>query len=577
MLVCGQASAAERAGGCHTSASWLFETSDHAFPDTPTGATNSCEYTDANGKPSRFYYRLTFTHDPVQDGAPGQMHPYVKLNDDVLRGSVNSIVVAPYFYIDSKPKPDYCFVAYRNTVIAHEGQHKADALRWPAIGNAKTKPLFGKFDDSTGTVSAALGSGYSEAEALMQKIRVTENNIRTVLEARAVHAELSAHYKFINRWRKQERKRFELAPFLFEPELTFQGLDPYTYNEIKNVDEHTLAKMVVDSILYSEHSFHKSHSDNTRTNIGIEYTFDDAGYKFTYIQAHEAFFGTSDSSARFLTQEKGDALNTKSDKSYKQLNELQKLYCEQMAELIAMYAKWKHYENRSNPKNAYSIRLDDISWIDDSKPETMDTLDYAREIASLMMQVDWYADGEPKNPQEARCKALLLAKKVPGLSLDKSASAEEKQAYLYKLYAADAQILRNIAQMVRSRDPKEERINMIVQVICSARGLPGVFLPAKVDAIIKQEKAERAARSDNRESSSPETVAEYYDSIADLLQLFEENRTTEEYAILVHSTLFFVAGRASKQNVQTVKKSLNEARNKARNKRQRSSGSRIRL
>lgn len=577
MLLCGHASAAERAGGCYTSASWLFETSDRAFPDTPTGATSSCEYTDAEGRTSRFYYRLTFTHDPVENGAEGQTYPYVRLEDDVIRGSIASITVNPYFITSSKPEPNYCFEAYRRTVLAHEEQHKADALRWPAIGNGKTKSLLDKFDDYSGEVSAALGSGYSQAEALMQEIRVTENNIRTVMEARGVHAELSIHYRFMNWWRNQDLKGFVKAPFLFEPEPGLQGYEPYYYSDLKDVDNFTLAKIVVESILYSEHSFHKSHKEKSHTDIAIQYTFADAGEQFTYKQAHEAFFGKIDSAAATIVRENRNALNSGSEQSYKRMEELQKRYCEQMAELIAMYVKWKHYENRFTPEKAYSIRQEDIVWVDESEPQKIDTLDYAREMGDLMMQVDWFAEGEPATPQEYRCRNLIMAKKIPGMILDESATEEEKLAYLRKLYAADAKIMHNIARLVASRDPQEKHINTVVQVICSARGLPGVFLPAKVDSLIRQDKARRAARADNRSTGTPETVAEYYESIAALLQLYGDERTQEEYDVLAQGLLFFIAGRASKQNVEVISQSLEKARDKARKKQQRRRGYRRRI
>lgn len=572
MLLCGHASAEERAGGCYTSASWLFETSDRAFPDTPTGATNSCEYTDAEGRTSRFYYRLTFKHDPVENGKPESYYPFVKLKDEVIRDNIASITINPYFIASRNPEANYCLEAYHRTVAAHEEQHEKDARRWPAVGNGKTKSLLDKFDDYSGAVSAALGSDYSQAEAIMQEIRVTENNIRTVLEARGVHAELSIHYHFLNQWRTQKLESFVKAPFLFEPKPGLQGYEPYYYSDLKDVDNLTLAKFVVESILYSEHSFHKLHEEESHTDISIRYTFANAGEQFTYKQAHEAFFGKIDRTAAALVLEKSGALNSGSEQSYKRLEELQKRYCEQMAELIAMYVKWKHYENRFNPEKAYNIRQEDISWIGENEPQKIDTLDYAREMADLMMQVNWYAEGEPATPQEYRCRNLIMAKKIPGMILDKSATEEGKLAYLRKLYAADAKIMHNIARLVATCDPQEKHINTVVQVICSASGLPGVFLPAKVDALIKQDKARRAACSDSRSTGTPETVAEYYKSIADLLQLYEDERTQEEYTVLAQGLLFFIAGRASKQNVEVIRQSLDKARNKTQQKQQRRRG-----
>ncbi len=616
LILCGQTTAEETAGACVSSASWEFETSNQKFTDTDTIAVGEVDYTDANGNSSRFYYRLTFKHDPRQGSKQGESYPYFELEEKTLNDYLSSIdlTIDPekhwYWFLGGHYKPnELAFNAYRNSVYAHENQHFKDITRWPVIGNGKINALFDKFSVASGARDA-LDSGYTQVETIMQQIRRSDNDIRSVLEARAVHAELRAHYNFINEWiSKAQPQDSNFVPFLYKPKtaeirinfrpfkyithtlaikalpkynpLIFQlGIAPHTYADIKDISQKKLAEMVVNSRLYSDHSSYKKLSQKSTPYINIKYSYDNAGHKYTYEEAHRAFFGGAAKTAEYIVRESKGSLNSESDssKSFKRLKELQKKYNKQIAALIAIYAKWKYYDNRPKPADTYSIKQEDISWIDDSVPEVIDSLAYTQTMAVLMQRIDWFKESDDYTPEELRCLNLIKAKKVAFLTLGKSPSMKEKDQYIRELYVADATILRNIARMVEARNPKDEDLNLVLKAIRSAQGMVGVMPPPQVELLIqrnKKEEADRKRRGLSKEDrGAPKTIAEYYDSLADLMLLFKETRSQNEEAVIAQSLLFFVAGRASKRNVDIVVKQLQEIRAKEQKKQQKNHNTR---
>ena len=257
-----------------------------------------------------------------------------------------------------------------------------------------------------------------------------------------------------------------------------------------------------------------------------------------------------------------------------------------MGELVAMYVKWKYYEN-AMPRSGYSISMEDINWssptTDWAVPAELDSLDYAERLIAILPQVDELIKKDDKNddaltdPIAIKFTELLKAKKrLFILESAKKPTEQELNEYEKRLLRAQGTIFHHIAKWVSSGAGSNDELDIVVQVTINAPGFLAPPKPSFVETMRKKaiEEAHKRNRPTNMgQMDRPGSLAEYYSALGDLCELMS-TCNAEERKALAQPVLFCIGGYSSNKSVANIKKLLNESRQKHQNQSKKNSSRR---